>query len=157
MNAFRRSSSRIQGRMRRTAEILIDDLSLRSNLTDTQAKRLLDWGLARVKDAAMDVADLSDEDAYPALEEKVVIVRQLMRTVDRLMGPPDDSPGMAPADHIDLLLNSLPRLTGQATSPALVAYGEFLGSDWPDQEAEVAFQLLMDLVDLASENVAEEE
>jgi hypothetical protein len=157
MNSSRRNSAHIRHRLRRSADILVDDAGLRSNLTDAQAKQLLDWGLGHVKRMAQQTARLSDEDAYPALEEMVTTVRRIMRLVNRLMKPPAATVGAAMNYHMTRLLMALPGLTGRDPGPALLARAETFTRVRPDLDDERAFHLLMGLIDHRFDETGEEE
>lgn len=157
MNPSPEDLRHIRRRLRRTAEVLVDDAGLRSNLTDAQAELLLDWGVAQVRETAQQTAPLSDEDAYPVLEAKVASVRQIMRLVNRLMKPVAKTAFPAPQYHMARLLKTLSGLTGREPEPEIVSLGETFIRMRPDLDDERTFQLLMELIDQQVEEIGEEE
>lgn len=81
----RDSDSRtIKRRYRRAAERIYENSSLRDELNDEQAKRLLDWGNSYLKKVADETAELADEDAETVLDEKTEQVSNVMRQVNQL-------------------------------------------------------------------------
>lgn len=154
---LRRFSPDVMRRVRHAADVLLDDVSLRSNLNDAQAGQLMDWGLARAEEAATETADLNDEAANVSLEEKVALIRRVMRTVDRLMGPSESAPAMTPGELISQMFTSLQQLSGRPSSLAQVAYGEYLATSWPEREGEYRFRMLVALLGHGAGDAAEEE
>lgn len=140
----------LRRRLRRTAGQLMEDSSLRSQLTDDKAQQLLDWGLEQVKQKGQETADLPDEEAKAILEERVTAVRAVMQTVNQLMGPlktADDEP--LTENHIlnDIttrLLKNMAWLTGKpANLTQLMQVERFNQSR---QNPDEAFQHLMALI-----------
>jgi hypothetical protein len=150
------ASVRARRRLRRTAEILVDDIGLRSNLTDIQAERLLDWGLAHVQETAVNAAELTDEEALPLLEEQVSVVRRIMRLVNRLMETSGDSVGEHD-ERLTQLLGNLTRLTGQEATATQLASIDTFARTQPKADERSAFQILMELLEHPAESTQEEE
>ncbi len=65
-------------------EMLLESSHLRDNLTDEQAARLLDWGLAQVEIGVKETAVLPDNEAEAQMEEWVTAVSGVMKWVNRL-------------------------------------------------------------------------
>jgi hypothetical protein len=77
--------SSLQKRHQLAAERLLDNSSLRDALDDDQAQRLLDWGLAQVRFAVYETAELPDAEAETALDEVTTAVSRVMKEVNRLV------------------------------------------------------------------------
>jgi hypothetical protein len=88
------SAEQIDRRRRWAEERLLDDESLRSELTDDEAQVLLDWGLSRAKaqvDATQTIAD--DEEARTSLREALRPLSIIMRNINHFVGGRDrDTP-----------------------------------------------------------------
>lgn len=81
----RQSQNRtLRRRYRRAAERIYENSSLRDELNDEQAKRLLDWGNRYLKKVADKTAELADEDAEIVLDEQTEHVSSVMRQVNQL-------------------------------------------------------------------------
>jgi hypothetical protein len=78
----------IRDRLRQVAEPLLTDAGLRDELNDEQAQQLLDWGMARLEETAVQTIRLPDEDAFVILELKETAVRLIMRLVNDLVARP---------------------------------------------------------------------
>jgi len=77
----------LRRRYRLAAERLLEDESLRSNLTDEEARVLLDWGLAQVERVARETVEIAEEErAWAILEERLARIRSAMRRVNDLAG-----------------------------------------------------------------------
>ena len=79
------SSRELRRRLRKTAAILVEDSSVRAELTDEQGKELIKWGMDLIEAEAAQTADLPDEEAMPLLEEKTTAVRTTMLLVNKLV------------------------------------------------------------------------
>ncbi len=81
----RQSDNRtVRRRYKRAAEQIYGNSSLRDELTDEQATRLLDWGNRFLKKAAGETADLADDEADNLLDKKTEQVSNVMRQVNQL-------------------------------------------------------------------------
>ncbi len=157
MKTVSTSTVKVRRRLRRTAEVLVDDSGLRSNLTDTQAKQLLDWGLAHVQATAAQTADLSDDDAYPIIEDTVSGVREVMRLVNRLQATTALMPGETVTGQMSRLLEALQKITGQAPDPAFLERAEKFSRDRPGPDNDTTFQLLLGLLPVTGSHAPGEE
>lgn len=129
------------------AEQLMENSSLRDNLTDEQAKQLLNWGLAQIKQSAANTSRLPDEDAQPLIEKDATAVRLIMQGVNDLIG------GVGQPVEFDIiddtmtrLLKNLRWLTGQKAAPEqLQAVADF-NKAREAQDKDAAFASLMKLL-----------
>lgn len=71
-------------RYKRAAERIYGNSSLRDELTDEQATRLLDWGNRYLKKAADETADLAGDEAENLLDKRTEQVSNVMRQVNQL-------------------------------------------------------------------------
>ncbi len=78
------SEERIQQRIRRWGERLTENSSLRDELNDEQAHRLVSWALARLAESAARVDVLPEEAAEARMEALYDALRRLMRQVGGL-------------------------------------------------------------------------
>jgi hypothetical protein len=146
MNSTHRLPAQARQRLRRTAGLLVDDSSLRDCLTDTQAQRLLDWGMACLALEATGANDLSDEDAMPILEAATATVRRVLRLVNLFMSKPLDAAGGGLDTIMDELLRKAGQLAGNSPEPARLARAEILGRDRLDLDDDAAFERIMALI-----------
>lgn len=86
MSDDRRNRRILRRRAQMYAEQLMENSSLRDNLDDEQAKQLLDWGLAQVKESAKKTAVLPEDDAQPIMEKEATAVRLIMQGINDLVG-----------------------------------------------------------------------
>lgn len=70
---------------RRGSEQLLSDSSVRDALDDVQAQQLLDWGLTRLRVAALELRNLPAEEARSLIDEKIQALRQRMQQANRLL------------------------------------------------------------------------
>ncbi len=70
---------------RRGSDQLLSDSSVRDALDDEQAQQLLDWGLARLRAAALELRHLPTEEARSLMDEKVRTLRRHMQQANRLV------------------------------------------------------------------------
>lgn len=83
------STAQIRRLEQKAAERLLEDERLRSNLTDEQAKTLLDWGLAQLslKVSKLGPAALQSEDlAKAAVEDATQRIQKTMTAINDLVG-----------------------------------------------------------------------
>lgn len=146
MKDFRKPIAQARRRLRRTAENLVGDSSLRSNLTDAQAKQLLDWGIDLIQRESLETADLDDSYALPRLEEKITATRRVMREVNRLMESPGQFAERDNAARLSRLLESLGRLTDGQVGPGQHRRAQIFSRHSPDLDSDTSFQLLMALL-----------
>lgn len=84
MDSRHSQSRKVNRRYRRAAERLWENSSLRDELNDDQAKRMLDWGSAYLKDMVEETAGLPDEEAENILQTQTERVSEMMRQVNGL-------------------------------------------------------------------------
>ncbi len=146
MNSPLRADAQARRRLRRAAEMLVDDSSLRENLTDLQAKQLLDWGLRCAQEESIRTAALADDEALPLLEDAVAKVRRSMRLVSRIMG--SASPSAANDLELPLisLLKNVSLLTGKNPTPFMMTQAETISLHRNSLDSAAVFQLLMAIV-----------
>lgn len=77
---------RLRQRLRKTAGKLMEDTSIRSNMDDEQADKLLKWGMSYIESTARSTLDLPSGEALPQLEKQVTAVRMVMQHINKLMG-----------------------------------------------------------------------
>ncbi len=75
-----------QGRVRPYTDPLLENSSLRDNLTDEQAAALWDWGTVVITQKAALTAQFPDEEANHILEQTSTAVRLIMQGVNDLVG-----------------------------------------------------------------------
>ncbi|HZD10333.1 MAG TPA: hypothetical protein VE553_03245 [Candidatus Binatia bacterium] len=79
------STTSFEALYRRASDRLVSDSSLRDALDDDQAQRLLDWGLAQVRNSAEKARKLPAAQARAAMESAVQSVRNVMQQTNRLV------------------------------------------------------------------------
>jgi hypothetical protein len=143
-----RPSRHIRRRLRKTAALLVEDSSVRDELTDEQGKELIKWGMDHIEAEAQRTADLPDEEAMPLLEEKTTAVRSTMLLVNKLVRGVESAEDTA--DQLTRLLKNLSWLTGQSSGlPHLRRVEKFKKGRANDNwSRDNAFRLLMDLLHL---------
>jgi len=139
-------SAQARSRMRRTAAMLVDDSSLRDDLTDDQARQLLDWAMARLTHEAIAVDDLNDEDAGRALETTTATLRQVMRSVNLFMSKPHNAAAGGLDSAMEALVRQAAQLTGNYPDPARLARAEILGRQRAGVDVDAAFERIMALM-----------
>jgi hypothetical protein len=76
-------AAKISARVKRVAESLLDNERLTSDLDDSAAKELLDWGLSIARQIAQGTADVDDdEQAEQAMYPRLRATRRMMRAVN---------------------------------------------------------------------------
>lgn len=151
MNDTNSDDRRIKRRARRWAELLMEDSSLRDNLTDEQAQQLLDWGLAQVKQTAVLTADLTDEEAEERLEKDGTAVKLIMKGVNDLIG------GIGQPLTFDIIDDTMTRvlknhrwLTNQPPTPSQLKNVQSFNLARTAEDREAAFQSLMGLIQIVA-------
>jgi len=77
------SAEKLQERIDRVAESILDNERLTADLDDSAAKELLDWGLAAAKQIVQGTANVDDDDqAQEAMYPRLRATRNMMRTVN---------------------------------------------------------------------------
>lgn len=77
------SDERLEQRVSRVAESILDNERLTADLDDSATKELLDWGLAAAKQIAQGTADVDDDDqAQEAMYPRLRATRNMMRAVN---------------------------------------------------------------------------
>jgi hypothetical protein len=151
-------SARALRRLKRAAEILVEDSSLREGLTDVQAQRLLNWALAHATAEASRTSEMEDEIAMPLLKEEVAKVRRLMRLVARIMGSKQAAANAPDMDTpIISLLKNASQLTGRNPTPSILANAERVALHRQAADNETLFELLMTLLRLEPDPKLDEE
>ena len=143
----KRPSRELRRRLRKTAALLVEDSSVRAELTDTQAKELIKWGMAQVEAEAARTADLPTEEALPLLKKKTTAVRTTMLLVNQLVQPDGDEEANVDAQLMRLLKN-LVWLRGRPSGIPHLRRVEKFKKHYATLSQDDAFRLLMDLIKL---------
>jgi hypothetical protein len=101
---------KVNRRYRRAAERIWENSSLRDELDDEQARRLLDWGSIYLKNAASETAELPDEDAENLLQAKTERVSGVIRQVNKLTGAVANSDQQEITQRLEALRHSFDHL-----------------------------------------------
>ncbi len=134
-------------RARPYTEPLLENSSLRDNLTDEPAKALLGWGTAVITEKAALTAQFPDEDANRIMEQTSTAVRLIMQGVNELVG---DVGRPLAFDVIDdtmmRLLKNLRWLTDRRLTAAQQAQRETYNQARDVGDADTAFTALLELI-----------
>ena len=149
-----RPSRELRRRLRKTAARLVEDSSVRAELTDEQGKELIKWGMDKIEAEAVRTVDLPTEEAIPLLEEKTTAVRTTMLLVNKLVRPGDSEEDTA--DQLTRLLKNLAWLTERPSSFAHLRRVEKFKQHRANLSQDEAFRLLMDLLQLEAASDEEE-
>lgn len=149
MNSEERKAERISRRRgRKWAEMLMENSSLRDNLDDDQAERLLNWGLGQIKTSAAATADLTSKDAEELMQKNGTAVKVIMEGVNDLIG------GIGKPLEFDLiddtmtrLLKNLRWLSDQPASKTQLQHRDQFNQARTAEDRDVAFEELMGLVE----------
>ena len=144
MESREADNKKINRRYRRAAERLAENSSLRDELDDDQAKRLLDWGSGYLKKVANDTAELADNDAENILEAQTERVTGVMRQVNRLTRAVTAGDQQELSEHLKLLKGNLDGLQNTAGDISTDLEERLVA---PDVNAAQAFDELMILID----------
>lgn len=149
--AKRQSENRkVNRRYRRAAENIWENSSLRDELNDEQARRLLDWGTVYLKNAASETADLPDEDAENLLESKTQEISGVIRQVNKLTGAAANSDQQEISRRLEALRHSIDHLK-ESTDPMIVKKKEWdtvsEKAAYSEGEGAQIFDQLMNLLD----------
>ncbi|HZS00964.1 MAG TPA: hypothetical protein VFE37_19755 [Chloroflexota bacterium] len=91
----------------RFAEQLLDDESLRADLTDDEYQPLQDWALDRLHERACALADPAASDAETAMASILETLRQVLRAVDEAVGHRADRDAQAFAEGLAPLVEAI--------------------------------------------------
>jgi hypothetical protein len=148
MQESRENRRLLRRRMRRWAERLMEDSSLRDNLTDTQAQQLLKWGIRQIEDAARRTLGLPDEAAKQTVEKEGTAVHLIMKGVNDLMGTIGKPLEFDIIDDVmTRLLKNHRWLTNERPSPARLKHVTYFNEERQNENREAAFQHLLSLID----------
>jgi hypothetical protein len=135
---------KVNRRYRRAAERIWENSSLRDELNDDQARRLLDWGSLYLKKVAGKTAGLTDDDADQMVEDQTIQVSNVIRQVNQLARGMTSGDPQEFSERLQALKNSLAGLTdvpGQLTTTM-----DQLGASPEGDQAQV-FEELMIMLD----------
>jgi hypothetical protein len=144
-----RPSREVRRRLRKTAAKLVEDSSVRAELTDEQGKQLIKWGMELMEAEAARTADLPDEEAMPLLEEKVTAVRTTMLLVNKLIRAAGSNEDVD--DQLTQLIKNLTWVTGWPSGLAHLRRVEKYKKHQSTLDNDTTFQLLFDLLQLGSD------
>ena len=143
----RRAQRMLRRRVQPWAEQLMENSSLRDNLPDEQAGQLLDWGLAQLKQTAVNTSRLPEEDAQPLLEKDATAVRLIMQGVNDLIGSVGQPLEFDIIDDtMTRLLKNLRWLTGQKLTPEQLQSVKSFDLAREAEDRDAAFAHLMSLL-----------
>lgn len=122
------------GKLKQQAiEQFTEDESLRSGLTDDEAKILLDWGVARLESASAKVQAQDAGQMAEALEGEVKQLKGAGRAIADLVGSGDL---FSPQQLLDELKPYLPKLSGLARLLSFFGFGQSEVADQIARERE---------------------
>lgn len=102
----------------RFAEQLLDDETLRADLTDDEYQPLQDWALDRLHEQAAALADPAAAEAEAVMASVLKALRQVLRAVDETVGHRADRDAQAFADGLAPLLEAVAPPLYAAEGPA---------------------------------------
>ncbi len=123
----------------------MENSSLRDALTDDQGGRLLDWGLARVKEAAERTAGMSDEEAEVLMDQQTQAVGAVMRQINRLVETAQRASQEEAASLWQEFVNALQSIE-PPLPPARVARAASLALARHNQDSRALFDQLMNII-----------
>lgn len=104
----RQAESRVtRRRYRRAAERIMENSSLRDEMNDEQAQRVLDWGKEHLKKIVNETADLTDTDAENILEAQTERVSGIIKQVNQLTRAINNKDQQELADNYEALTRKL--------------------------------------------------
>lgn len=106
--------SKLEQRIRRAAESILENESLTAGLDDATAKVLLDWGVACAEAIAQGTAGLSDNEAEAVMSPRLGATRRLMRQVRRWV-----------VNRLEMDSEASARLLAEILEQAAIAYPGF--------------------------------
>jgi hypothetical protein len=141
------SNHLIQQRARPYTEPLLENSSLRDNLTDEQAAALLAWGTAVINEKAVLTTQFPDKEANRIMEQTSTDVRLIMQGMKDLVG---DVGRPLAFDVIDdtmmRLLKNLRWLTDRRLTSGQQAQREAYNQARDEGDADAAFAALLALI-----------
>lgn len=144
MESREAGNRKVSRRYRRAAESLTENSSLRDELNDDQAQRLLNWGSSYLKKVANDTAELADEEAENIMEAQTERVTGVMRQVNRLTRAVSGGDQQELGEHLKLLKANLEGLPNTADNIPVDVEQRLAA---PDTNVEQVFDELMSLID----------
>ncbi|HEY7064996.1 MAG TPA: hypothetical protein VII06_26210 [Chloroflexota bacterium] len=102
----------------RFAEQLLDDESLRADLTDDEYQPIQDWALDRLHEQAVAVADPAAPEAETAMAAVLESLRRVLRAVDDTVGHRADRDAQAFTDGLAPLVEAVEPPLYTAEGPA---------------------------------------
>lgn len=143
MNRSQAENRKINSRYKRAAERLWENSSLRDDLNDDQAKRLLNWGSDYLKRVANKTAELPDDEAGNLLEVQTDRVGGVLRQVNRLAEAVRSEDDQQVTEQIKVLRENLEDLSGVAADFS-TNVEEWAAS--PEKETDRVLEHLMNLL-----------
>jgi hypothetical protein len=135
---------KVNRRYRRAAERIWENSSLRDELNDDQAQRLLDWGSGYLKKVVNETAELADNDAENILEALTERVTGLMRQVNRLTRAMTSGDEQEVSEHLKALREKLDGLL-ETTADSSTNVEQLMAL--PEQDRDHIFETLMTWLD----------
>ncbi|MFN8636846.1 MAG: hypothetical protein U0893_23610 [Chloroflexota bacterium] len=109
----------VAARQERAASRILEDESLRGDLTDDEFQPLLDWALAAADRVAVATAGLSDEVADGRLDERLGQIRESVRLAAEAVAAQSEEAAPRRASVLSTLIQTVgvanPALTGLAS------------------------------------------
>jgi len=135
---------KVKRRYRRAAERIWGNSSLRDELNDEQAQRLLDWGNRYLKQVVDETADLGDEDAEGVIDKRTDQVSNVLRRVNRLTKSAAAGEPQEITDHLQALRKDLDSLLNMSGDSSTILDQMTLQ---PDVDSSQVFESLMNMLD----------
>lgn len=107
----------VQRRRRVATERLLGSSHLRDNLTDVQARPLLDWALRRLERDNLLAVDMDLAEAGGWFDGRVTAVADVVLCVNRLAGELATLPDARAEQEVVALMTRLQAVTGQPVDP----------------------------------------
>jgi hypothetical protein len=108
------SPDRIDRRIRRVAQSILDNERLTADLDDPAAQELLDWGLSIARRIAQGTADVEDdEQAEQAMYPRLHATRRLMRAVNRWIASQREKDAEGQEEALDTILEQASVIYGR--------------------------------------------
>lgn len=131
MESRQSDNKTVRRRYKRAAERIYGNSSLRDELTDEQATRLLDWGNRYLKKAADETADLAGDEAENLLDKRTEQVSNVMRQVNQLTKSVAREEQQVMTDNLQALRKDLDSLLNDSdkVSPSVEQMSSLQGED----------------------------
>jgi hypothetical protein len=107
----------MESRRQWALELILDDSSLTDYLDDTEAERLLKWGLALARLFVVETAEMGEDEATEYLEPKLKSVRVLVRRINRLLGELTDLDPEEAVEQLERILDAAAQVPLLISSP----------------------------------------